>query len=457
MGTEEKKLKPGEAREQGPSLRDELLLDPTPPPAPLLEESYEFLGDEDISFENYTSPDFAQAEYEKLWSKVWQWACHVDHIPQPGDYFVYDIGDLSALIVRTENGEIKAYFNSCMHRGTQLKQPGTCGFSKELRCPFHGWTWSLEGQLVDLPQAWDFPHVTADSHQLPEMPVDIWEGFVFINFDQEAKPLNEYLGVLPQHWEDWGLNQRYIETHIRKHLPCNWKAAAEAFIESYHVRETHATGQLGDEVTTQYDVFGENVSRFIHTRGLNSPLRSDPRTEDELLARISGRTLGEGDLTLPSGVRARDHYANHVQETMGERYGHDFSHLSESITLDSIEYYLFPNAFFFPGLSLPMVYRFRPDPTSPDFSYFDLLFMRPRPPEGEVPPPPEVIELGIDESYSSAEGVGPLGRVYDQDTANLAAQTRGFKSSFKSGQTLGNYQEIRVRHLQQRVKTYLEA
>ncbi len=457
MGTEEKKLKPGEAREQGPSLRDELLRDPTPPPAPLLEESYEFLGDEDISFENYTSPDFAQAEYEKLWSKVWQWACHVDHIPQPGDYFVYDIGDLSALIVRTENREIKAYFNSCMHRGTQLKQPGTCGFSKELRCPFHGWTWSLEGQLVDLPQAWDFPHVTADSHQLPEMPVDIWEGFVFINFDQEAEPLNEYLGVLPRHWEDWGLSQRYIETHIRKHLPCNWKAAAEAFIEAYHVRETHATGQLGDEVTTQYDVFGENVSRFIHTRGLNSPLRSNPRTEDELLERISGRTLGEGDLTLPPGVRARDHYANHVQETMGERYGHDFSHLSESITLDSIEYYLFPNAFFFPGLSLPMVYRFRPDPTSPDFSYFDLLFMRPRPPEGEAPPPPEVIELGIDESYSTAEGVRPLGRVYDQDTANLAAQTRGFKSSFKNGQTLGNYQEIRVRHLQQRVKTYLEA
>ena len=457
MGTEDKKLKPGEAREQGPSLRDELLRDPTPPPAPLLEESYEFLGDEDISFENYTSPDVAQAEYEKLWSKVWQWACHVDHIPQPGDYFVYDIGDLSALIVRTENGEIKAYFNSCMHRGTQLKQPGTCGFSKELRCPFHGWTWSLEGQLVDLPQAWDFPHVTADSHQLPEMPVDIWEGFIFINFDQDAEPLNEYLGVLPQHWEEWGLSQRYIETHIRKHLPCNWKAAAEAFIEAYHVRETHATGQLGDEVTTQYDVFGENVSRFIHTRGLNSPLRSDPRTEDELLARISGRTLGEGDLTLPPGARARDHYANHVQETMGERYGHDFSHLSESITLDSIEYYLFPNAFFFPGLSIPMVYRFRPDPTSPDFSYFDLLFMRPRPPEGTAPPPPEVIELGIDESYSTAEGIGPLGRVYDQDTANLAAQTRGFKSSFKSGQTLGNYQEIRVRHLQQRVKTYLEA
>lgn len=456
MGKQGKKLKPGEAREQGPSLRDELLKDPTPPPSPLLEESYEFLGDEDLSFESYVSPDFAKAEYEKLWPKIWQWACHVDHIPEPGDYFVYDVGDLSSLIVRTDEGEIKAYFNACMHRGTQLKQPGTCGFSKELRCPFHGWTWSLDGQLVDLPQAWDFPHVTTDSHQLPEMSVDVWEGFVFINFDQHAEPLSEYLGVLPDHWKDWGLGQRYIETHIRKHLPCNWKAAAEAFIEAYHVRETHATGQLGDEVTTQYDVFGKNVSRFIHTRGLNSPLRPVPRTEDELLARISGRTLGEGDLALPPGIRARDYYASHVQKTMGERYGHDFSTLSQSITLDSIEYFLFPNAFFFPGLSLPMVYRFRPDPTSPDFSYFDLLFMRPRPRQGEAPPPPEVIELGIDESYSTVEGVGPLGRVYDQDTANLAAQTRGFKSSFKSGQTLGNYQEIRVRHLQQRVRSFLE-
>ncbi|GIS34617.1 MAG: hypothetical protein Ct9H90mP5_10660 [Acidimicrobiaceae bacterium] len=89
-----------------------------------------------------------------------------------------------------------------------------------------------------------------------------------------------------------------------KHLPCNWKAGAEAFIEAYHVRETHSTGNLGDEVTTQYDVFGDNVSRFIHTRGLNSPLRENPRTEDELLAHLSGRMFGDGDFNLPEGVKS---------------------------------------------------------------------------------------------------------------------------------------------------------
>ena len=268
---------------------------------------------------------------------------------------------------------------------------------------------------------------------------------------------DRYLGVLPDHWKDWDLAGRYIETHIRKHLPCNWKAGAEAFIEAYHVRETHSTGKLGDEVTTQYDVFGENVSRFIHTRGLNSPLKENPRSEDELLAHLSGRMFGKGEFVLPEGMRARDYYAKLVQEQMGEKYGHDFTHLSESLTLDSIEYFLFPNAFFFPGLSLPMVYRFRPDPESPDRCYFDLIFMRPRPLDGETPDPPEIIHLPIETSYSSVEGVGPLGKIYDQDTANLAAQTRGFKSSFKRGETLGNYQEVRVRHLQKRVQDYVES
>ena len=452
----ETKTAPGEAREVGPSLREQLLADPTPPPTPLLEESYAFRGDADVPYAVYTSEEYAATEYRTMWSKVWQWACHVDHIPGPGRYYAYDVGGLSALIVRTETGAIKAYANACMHRGTQLKAPGTCGLSRELRCPFHGWRWALDGSLLEVPARWDFPHVTDDSHHLVELPVGVWEGFVFVNFDRDAAPLADYLGVLPRHWADWGLADRYIETHLRKRLPCNWKAAAEAFLEAYHVRETHATGQLGDEVTAQYDVFGDNVSRFVHTTVLNSPLRNPPKSEAELFARQTGRRdieVGE----LAEGVRARDEYAKIVQRQMGEQYGHDFTHLSESMTLDSIEYFLFPNAFFFPGLQLSMVYRFRPDPTSVDASYFDLLMMRPRPAGERAPAPPPVLELGIDDSYTNAAGLGALGRVYDQDTANMAAQTRGFRSSHKRGQTLGNYQEVRARHLEERVRDHVGA
>jgi len=450
-------LEPGEAREIGPTLYDQLRDDPTPPPAALLEESYEFRGDHDIPYSVYTSTDYADAEFDTVWAQTWQWACHVDHLAEPGDYFVYDVGPHSALIVRGNDNEIRAYYNACMHRGTQLKPPGTCGFSRTLRCPFHGWEWNLEGTFVELPGKWDFPHVTEESHRLPEMSVGTWQGFVFVNFDPEAEPLDTYLGVMVDHWADWGLEDRYIDTHVRKRLPCNWKAAAEAFLEAYHVRETHATGQLGDEVTTAYDVFEPNVSRFIHTTALNSPLRDPQRTEEELLARSASRRSGEDAVELPPGARARDVYARMVQESMGRQYGHDFTHLSQAMTLDSIEYFVFPNAFFFPGLQLPMVYGFRPDPDSVDHSYFDLLMMRPRPADGSAPPPPPVIELEIEDSYTMAEGLGMLGRVYDQDTANMAAQTRGFRSSRKRGQTLGNYQEVRARHLQDRVRDFVGA
>ena len=448
---------PGQGRAPGPTLHEQLLADPTPPPWPLLEQSPLFLGDADVPYTNYTSPEYAAAEHEHMWSKTWQWACHADHIPEAGDFYVYDIGHHSALVVRTEDGTLKAYYNACMHRGTQLRSPGTCGFARELKCPFHGWTWSLDGDLIDVPDRWDFPHISDESHHLAEMPVEVFAGFVWVNFDPDAQPLAEYLGVLPAHFAEFGIENRYIETHVRKRMPANWKAATEAFLEAYHVRETHASGQLGDEVTTQYDVFEPNISRFIHTVALNSPQRPKQFTEAELWARLSNSRASTPATALPDGVRARDHYAKHVQAEMGKTYGQDLSHLSESITLDSIEYFCFPNSFFFPGLSLSMVYRFRPDADDIDVSYVDLLILRPRPLDGDAPLPPEVLQLDFDDSYTQSEGLGGLGKVYDQDTANMAAQTRGFRASRKRGQTLGNYQESRGRHLQQRVRQYLVA
>ncbi len=447
----------GSARAPGPSLHEQLLADPTSPPWPLLVEAPMYLGDSDLPYSNYTSESYFRAEFEHMWSKTWQWACHVDHLLEVGDYYVYDVGPHSALIVRTNDGSIRAYYNACMHRGTQLKPAGSCGFANELKCPFHGWTWSLDGQLIDLPDRWDFPHVTEETHALPPIPVEIFAGFVWINFDPDAAPLADYLGILPEHFSEFGFEDRYIETHVLKKLPCNWKAAIEAFLEAYHVRETHSTGRLGDEVTTQYDIFPPNISRFIHTRGLNSPQRPVPQTEEELFAGLTrGFPLPDG-AKLPEGARARDVFAALFKEDMSRRYGRDFSKLSESIVVDSIEYFSFPNAFFFPGLSLPMVYRFRPDPDDVDTSWFDLLILRPRPVDGETPAPPEVIQLDIDDSYTIASGLGGLGRVYDQDTSNMKAQTLGFRSSRKRGQTLGNYQEVRTRHLQTRVAEYLKS
>ncbi|MFK7916200.1 MAG: SRPBCC family protein [Pseudomonadales bacterium] len=447
---------PGSARAPGPSLQDLLLKDASAPPEPFLEESYQFMGDQDIPYSHYTSPDYAQAEFDRLWSRVWQMACREEHIPEAGDYQVYDIGHRSAIVVRTESGGIKAYVNACMHRGTALKPADSSGYCASFRCPFHGWTYSLDGELIELPEAWDFPHANAESHRLNELLVDTWAGFVFINFDNDAESLQTFLGVLPRHFADFGIEERYVETHVCKRLPVNWKAAAEAFMEAYHVKETHAGGQPFTEVTTQYDVFADNVNRFIHTIGSANPRMPEQPSEQTLMAGLWGRqSEGQPCPDVPPGKTARDVYADHVQQQLGDEYGADFSDYSTSLTLDSIEYFLFPNLFIFPGLSLPMVYRFRPDPESPDFCSFDLYMLRPKV-AGKTPPaPPNPQALDVDDSYTLAPGLGRLGAIYDQDTGNMAAQTRGFKNCARGAQTLGNYQEVRIRHLHQRVEDYL--
>ena len=128
---------------------------------------------------------------------MWQFACRVEHIPEPGDYIVYEIADLSFVVIRTDTGEIKAYPNACLHRGRRLKDHD--GHCSELRCPFHGFAWALDGELADVPASWDFPHVAAradDDFHLPECKVGTWAGFVFINPDPDAEPLDDFLGDL---------------------------------------------------------------------------------------------------------------------------------------------------------------------------------------------------------------------------------------------------------------------
>ncbi len=445
--------KPGEDRCPGPSTRDIIQKDTCPPPDKLTAERYGYLGDHDIPYERYTSEQFFRLEMERLWPRVWQWACREEHIPAAGDYITYDIGSYSFLIVRTDDGGVKAYYNACLHRGTQLRESESRGWAKELKCPFHGWTWNIDGSLKTVPCAWDFPHVDGKRFQLPEVRVERWGGFVFINMDLNAPPLEDYLGTLPKHFRDrWDLSNRYTVLHLQKELPTNWKAATEAFLEAYHVVETHAQGlATAGDANAQYDVFDDHVTRFVHTIGYPSPHYTLAQTQTEILQK-----MGITNLTVPEGSTARAVAAEHHRRTLGREWGVDLSTYSDSEMLDSIEYHLFPNMCLFPGVTLPMIYRFRPLGMRTDRAIFDLLFLRPLAPGMERPEAPEPVKLGVNDSYASAPGMDPwLGSVYDQDTNNLALQYRGFLASKKRGQTLGNYQEIRTRRFHMTIDKYL--
>ena len=226
----------------------------------------------------YTSPEFHALEVEKLWSRVWQLACLEEEIPEVGDYHVYEIADMSFLIVRTAEG-IKAFRNACLHRGRRLREADGQG-AKVLRCAFHGWSWNLDGSLREIPCEWDFPSVTAADSALPEARVDTWHGFVFVNPDPHAGPLDDFLAGLEDHFAAYPFEQRVKIAHVEKIMPVNWKACQEAFMESYHVVATHPTlmDYLGD-ANTRYDTY-LNFSRAISPQAVESPhLANMPRYE----------------------------------------------------------------------------------------------------------------------------------------------------------------------------------
>jgi phenylpropionate dioxygenase-like ring-hydroxylating dioxygenase large terminal subunit len=442
-------LAPGEARCPGPSTRDIIRREQDGAPTALTDESWEFLGDADIPYSRYTSKEFYDREIDTVWRKTWQWACREEHIPDVGDYIVYDVGPYSVIVVRDATKAIKAFVNSCPHRGMQFCEADSSGKGKQfLRCPFHGMSWHLDGSLREIPCRWDFPHVDEDNFRLIEVPSGLWGGFVFINLDLDCEPLESYLGVLPEHFKDWKLEDRYVALHTKKILPGNWKMCMEAFLEAYHVLATHPEGihSTGD-ANADYDIFGKHVTRFVHTIGYPSPHVASEVDERKLFA-----SFGYDPDDLPEGMTARQRHADLMREQVGQRMDVDLSKLSNSEMLDSIEYHVFPNAMFFPGINIPLIYRFRP--IDVDTCMHEILFLQPVPENAPRPKPAEPHELGIDDSYSTVPGFF-LAMVLDQDTDNFKRQTAGIKASLKGAQTLGNYQESRVRKLHMTVDEYM--
>jgi phenylpropionate dioxygenase-like ring-hydroxylating dioxygenase large terminal subunit len=455
-------MAPGQARHPGPSTADVIHNDRAKMDEFLIADDYKFLGDEDMPTEMYLSADFARLEEQRLWTRTWQWACREEHVPNVGDYIVYDIAHYSFIIVRTSETEIKAYYNACLHRGTKLRASGSEGSASNFTCSFHGWSWNLDGTLKNIPCRWDFPHVKDENVHLPEARVELWGGFVWINMDEKAPSFRDYVGPkFLKQFEAWELEKRYVAVHIIKRIPANWKLMQAAFFEAYHVYATHPQiASSSADANTQYDVYGDHVGRFVSLLGVQSPHLNGKYSEQEVLdvMVLGDRTVldDSAKLKVPEGGTAREVMGEHLRKLLSGVYQVDLGKLSDSEMLDCFSYNVFPNCFLFPGISLPMVYRFRPDPKDHTKSIYELVFMRPVPENGVRPEPAEPYALAENQSFSTAPGMDPgFGVVFDQDTDNVGLQQEGMLASKKKTETLGNYQEIRLRQFNQTLAKYM--
>jgi len=457
-----------EDRCPGISYTEMLEADTRPAPGYLFEESNQELGNEPIGTEAYTSAAFAALEREKMWPNVWLFAARDDEMPDPGDSVVFDINDRSFLLIRQKDGDVRAFHNVCLHRARKLRtKPGKVN---QLRCPFHGMTWTNDGQLKEIPCNWDFKHLEGKDMALPEVRVNRWQGFIMITENNDIPEFTDWVGPVLGQYENYRLDECHTGMWVAREIPANWKATAEAFMEAWHSVTTHPQllPFLGD-ANTRYDLYGDFFNRAITPSGVLSPhiTGKDQQFVLDKMAEFSGGSdaetnrrfnTGDGgkDLDPNDPLFARKVLAEGNRQGFAAQDGHDYSDVCDSEMLDNFTYNIFPNFAPWGGFVPNLVYRWRPG-SDPDHCLMEIRLLMRTPKGQERPRACEMVMIPDDEPFAWAkEYMGEaLAGVFDQDMANLPHVQQGMKASANKKMQLGAYQDSRVRHFQNTLKKYM--
>lgn len=452
-----KNVNPAMRREpNGATVAEILRADGDQAPDCLLDNSPYLQPLRPISKDRYHSRDWHDREVRDVWRKVWQMACREEEIPEQGDYVVYDVADISIIVTRGKDGAINAFYNSCLHRATQLAPSGATGSVDRFRCPYHGWTYDIDGALTDVPCRWDFPQLDGRKPRLDQVRVGTWGGFVFINMDANGPSLEDYLGVLPAHFTAWPLERRRTAAHVAKVIACNWKVGIEAFLEGYHVAEVHpqALPFTGD-TNGQLDVWGDHISRMIAAVATPSPRIEHPVTDAMIIDHLRAFLAGDVGEQAADGQSPRHVMAGAIRKMLTDATGVDHGNFSTSEIIDAVNYLVFPNLMPWAGYGTPIVYRLRPYGSDPDRSILEVYLLYAVPDDAPVADPVETRWLKEGESWTGAPELGGLGAIFDQDEQNFELIQRGLKAGGPSDIALSEYQESRIRHLHDTLERYL--
>jgi Rieske 2Fe-2S family protein len=186
----------------------------------------------------YTAPEVFREEEEKIFLSRWICAGREERIPRPGDFFVRTMCSESAIVARGEDGVVRAFHNVCRHRGTRLcDAPG--GTLTRIRCPYHAWTYSLEGRLLAAPSMDSDAVPTTDDLSLKPIAVARWEGFIYLSFAERPTPFAEAFALLIGRLARFNIEHLRAAQRIDYDVRANWKVLFENFSECYHCPSVH--------------------------------------------------------------------------------------------------------------------------------------------------------------------------------------------------------------------------
>jgi carnitine monooxygenase subunit len=198
-------------------------------------------GHRTLPWDWYSDPTILRLEEERIFGRFWQYAGHTGQVTEPGSYLATRAGHIPVVLVRDREGVLRAFVNICRHRGTVLVEGE--GRRDSLQCPYHAWTYGLDGRLRVAPRADRESGFDRDSIRLAPVQVDCWGPFVFINTDVGAAPLHEYLGDLPQLIANGGVDVDALvfRNRVEVEYAANWKVCSENYLECYHCSVAHPT------------------------------------------------------------------------------------------------------------------------------------------------------------------------------------------------------------------------
>ncbi len=236
----------------------------------------------DLPLGRYTDPQFYALEQQYLWRRTWLYAAHSSELTQPGAYKVVEVAGTSVVVVRGDDGTLRAFVNACRHRGAPVARTvektsdnNGVGVARQFTCPYHSWTYDLRGNLARVPDERDFVGLCREERALSPVRCEQWGGWVFVNLALDAEPLMEFLAPLSGHLAsvvsaDWQV------LHAKSdYINCNWKVLAEGFLEVYHARTVHST-----TIAPTLNTAGTVIS--LYDRGhqaMISPVNQGTRTD----------------------------------------------------------------------------------------------------------------------------------------------------------------------------------
>lgn len=347
--------------------------------------------------ERYFDPGFYQMEVEALWPRVWQMACRLEEMPAVGDFAEYRIFDQSIVVVRTGDHDVQAFHNVCRHRGVRLVE-GHGTLRRGFVCPFHGWRYGHDGRNTLVTQSKTFAEHNLVPEELDLTPVrcETWGGCAWINLDRDAPPLRECIEPFATALDAWKAESLRTEWWYAARLPVNWKLAIEAFVEMYHVVQTHPQlvipARFGRRAGDAFDPRAYVDADLRYLRTMSEGMAGMVHATDVRIA--EGLRDVELSADAEEAIATWNRTLNDAVVDWHRAAGHDVPDLNEldAAGLNLTFFHCFPHYVVLPMYSSASSYRFRP--LGPEETLMEIWSLT-RFPEGEErprPTPPEVWE-----------------------------------------------------------------